>query len=147
MTLEVSTVIMTDCDKLYELNKILWHTEKELLEAKNQLVEKDGVIKDLQDELYVSDLEVKELREILENAHNVKFIHDMLLQIKELSRMINELKADICMNELELKDMRSMMELSADASYLKELNDRNDKLMKINRYLMENIYKSKVIYM
>ena len=136
-----------ETDKVMEISKILWNTEKELFEAKNQLVEKDNVIRQLQEELYISDLEVKEVREVLENAHNVKFIHEVLTKVKELSQLIKDLRADICMNELELKDMRNLIQQSEDAKYLQELNHRNDKLMKINRYLMEKIYKGKVLYM
>lgn len=129
------------------MNILLWETEQELLKVKCELLEKDKIIKELQDELYVSDLEVKELREILEKAHNVSFIHGMLSKIKQLSQMIDDLRAEISMNDLELNDMKQVIEQSSDAQYLQELNDRNDKLMKVNRYLMENIYKGKVIYM
>ncbi len=129
------------------MNTILWQTETELIKAKSDLLQKDKRIKELEDELYVSDLEVKELREILEKAHNVSFIHQMLCKIKELSHLINDLKCDIYMNEMELKDMRNVIDQSSDAKYLGELNDRNDKLMKVNRHLMEYIYKGKVIYL
>lgn len=130
-----------------ELNKILWETEKELLKIKNESIEKDNIIKELRDELYISDLEIIELRHILENAYNVKVIHNMLCKISELNTIIKDLRADMYMNELELNDMKHLIDQSENAQYLQQLNDRNDKLMKVNRHLMENIYKSKVLYM
>ena len=134
---------------LYDIvmNIILWETEKALIKAKHELAEKDRIIKDLQDELYISDLEVKELRNILEQAHNVSFIHQMLVKIKNYSQTIDELRAEICMNQLEIKDMKQLIEQSSDTQYMQQLNDKNDKLTKVNRYLMESVYKSKVIYM
>jgi hypothetical protein len=122
------------------MNLILWQTEQELLQAKNEISEKNQKIQELNDELYVSDLEVQELREILEKAHNVRFIYNLLVKIKDL-------QDEVYMNQLEIKDMQKIIDQSSDTEYLTQLNDRNDKLMNVNRHLMENIYKGKVLYM
>jgi len=73
------------------LNIILWESEKEIERLKKELEEKDRLIDDLKTEIKMSDLELKDLTEIINNSKNVIYMNKLCQKIHELSRINKEL--------------------------------------------------------
>lgn len=129
-----------DEDKVCQLNILLWDTEKEVIELNKKLQEKDDTIKELHSEIYFSDLELKEMRQLVEKSCEVTFLTNILTKVQQLSRTVKDMEAKV-------KEAEDVMKKAEDVQYLQMLNDRNDKLMSVNKHLMEQLYKGKVIYM
>jgi len=127
-------------DKICQMNIMLWDREKEIIELKKQLQEKDEIIKELESEIYFSDLELEDMRQLVQKSCEVTFMNNIMIKVQDLSRNVRNL-------EDKEKETQKLVKMSEDIAYLERLNDRNDKLMNVNRYLMEQLYKGKVIYM
>ena len=72
-------------DKLRSFSILLWEREKEIQELKRQILEKDKIIFDLKTEIEFSDMEVKDLTDIVNNSRSVECISKLCNKLEKLS--------------------------------------------------------------
>lgn len=95
---EESIHILTMYQKVRSIAVMLWEAERENSRLKRDIDAKDKIIKDLNADIYFSDLELKDLKQQLDLSTDVEHLHNLQDQIRDLSKS-NQVLSDMITNE------------------------------------------------
>jgi hypothetical protein len=95
---EESIHILTMYQKVRSITIMLWEAERENSRLKRDIDAKDKIIKDLNADIYFSDLELKDLKQQLDLSTDVEHLHNLQDQIRDLSKS-NQVLSDMITNE------------------------------------------------
>lgn len=82
-------------EKLKILAQMLFECEQENRYLRKEIESRDKIIDELNAEIFFSDLELKEVSEILERSIDVHYIHLLQDKIRKLSQTIDDLRYEI----------------------------------------------------
>jgi hypothetical protein len=86
--------ILTLYAKIKSLSVMLWEAERENVILKEELAAKDAIIKDLNIDIYFSDLELQDIKGQLDLAEDLKYMHSLYDKINDLNKS-NQILSDI----------------------------------------------------
>ena len=80
-------------EKINSLVTMLWQSERECIEYKRQLEEQSTTIKELQADLYFAELELRDMQQIVDISHDIKYLQKLQSEIDRLTRQNKRLQA------------------------------------------------------
>jgi hypothetical protein len=84
-------------DKIQCLVNLLFDAEMYNRELQNQVQVRDKMIKDLQEELHFCDLEIQDMKKVLETSADVEHIMKLQTKISALNKVVEILSYEICL--------------------------------------------------
>lgn len=90
--------ILTLYEKVRSITVMLWEAERENSRLKREIVAKDDIIKELNTDVYFSDLELKDLKQQIDLSADVEYLHNLQEQVRDLSKS-NQLLSDMITRE------------------------------------------------
>jgi len=84
--------------KIKTLTTMLWESEHENSILKMQLYEKDKIIKDLNTDIYFSDMEVKDMQNLIDSSQDMNYLFELQNKIIELEKS-NEILSNMIQQE------------------------------------------------
>lgn len=85
-------------EKVRSITVMLWEAERENSRLKREIVAKDDIIKDLNTDIYFSDLELKDLKQQIDLSADVEYLHNLQEQVRDLSKS-NQVLSDMITSE------------------------------------------------
>ena len=98
MTEDIFTYV-TLYEKIKTVSILLWEAERENSRLKQEIADRDAIIKDLNIDIYFSDLELQDIKQQVDNSRDVNYMHSLLEQIRDLSKS-NDLLLDMVNKEI-----------------------------------------------
>ncbi len=83
---ELGHIFLSMNHKIKSLTQMLWESEQENKHIKDELEQKDKIIQDLNIDIYFSDLENNELKNLIDRSQDVEYLTSLQNRIFEVEK-------------------------------------------------------------
>jgi hypothetical protein len=83
---ELGHIFLSMNQKIKTLTQMLWESEQENKYIKNELKRKDKIIQDLNTDIYFSDLENNELKNLIDRSQDVEYLTSLQNKFFEVEK-------------------------------------------------------------
>jgi hypothetical protein len=83
---ELGHIFLSMGKKIHELTNMLFESEQENKHIKNELKQKDKIIQDLNTDIYFSDLENNEMKNLIDMSQDIEYLIGLQEKISEVEK-------------------------------------------------------------